>query len=102
MPRECARVDSFRARDIPFSQIFVEGHFGAPVARDLCQFFYDESAHMRRSAFLVKRIDAVVSDQRIGHRDDLATIRWIGQHLLITGHGGVETNFADPGPGCAK
>ena len=47
------------------------------------------------SAFLVELVDAVIADQRIGHRDDLTAIRRIGQHLLITGHRGVETNFAD-------
>jgi hypothetical protein len=26
----------------------------------------------------------------------------IGQHFLITGHGGIETNFADSGAGRAK
>src|SRR5207249_11817838 len=51
---------------------------------------------------LIERIDPIVSDQRISHRDDLPTIRWVGQYFLITGHGGAETNFADAGTGCAK
>ena len=102
MPRKRARVDPFHAGDVPFSQIFVERHFGAPVAGDLGQFFDDESAHMRRVAFLIERIDAVISDQRIGHRHDLSAVRGIGQHLLIAGHGGVETNFTDARAGCAK
>ena len=102
MPRKGARVDSFRARDIPFSQVLIERHFRAPVAGDLSQFLYDKPAHMRRRAFLIKRIDPIVSDQGISHRDDLPTIRWVGQYFLITGHGGVETNFADAGTGCAK
>src|SRR5215831_17351774 len=102
MSRERTRVDSFRAGDIPFTQIFVERHFGAPVAWDIRQFLDDESAHMGRRAFLVERVDAVVSNQRICHRHDLPAIRWIGQHFLITGHRGVEANLTHACAGRAK
>ena len=102
MPRQRARVDFLPAGDIPSSQILIERHFGAPVARDLSQFFYDESAHMRRAALLIERIDPVISDQGISHRHDLSAVRRIGQHLLIARHGGVETNFANARAYCTK
>src|SRR6266542_798787 len=47
MPRERGGADHSCAPDVPFSQIFVERHFGPPVARALSQFLNDESAHMR-------------------------------------------------------
>src|SRR5438034_11027886 len=102
MPRKGARVDSFRARDIPFSQVFIERHFRAPVAGDLRQFLYDKPANMRRRAFLIERIDPIVSDQRISHRDDLPTIRTVDKYYLITSHVSTEPNIADVGTGCAQ
>src|SRR5262249_13665704 len=102
MSRERTRINSFRARDIPFPQVFVERHFRAPVARNIGQFFYDESAHMRGSTFLIERIGSVVSDQWIRHRHDLPVIRRIGQHLLVTRHRGVEANLTDARSGSAK
>src|SRR5262249_18743866 len=102
MSRERTRVDSFRAGYIPFPQIFIERHFGAPVARDLGQFLNDEPAHVRRLTLLVERVDAIVSDQGIRHRHDLPAIRRIGQHFLVTGHRGVEANLTDACAGRAK
>ena len=57
---------------------------------------------MRRAALLVGRVGAVISDQRISHGHDLAAIGRIGQHFLVTGHRGVEADFADPRAGGAK
>src|SRR4030095_9738253 len=102
MSRERTRVDSFRAGDIPFPQILVERHFGAPVARDIGQFLDDESTHVRGPTFLVERVDPVVSDQWVRHRHDLPTIRRISQHFLVTGHRGVEANLTDACAGRAK
>src|SRR5947208_9236892 len=100
--RTRAGDDSLHTEDVPFVQIFIERHFGAPVARRFAQFFDDETAHVRRAAFLIEGIGSVVTDQRISHGHDLAAIGGISQHFLITGHGGVETNFAYAGAGCAK
>ena len=102
MSRERTRVDSFCAGDIPFTQVFVERHFGAPIAWNIRQFLDDESAHVGRRAFLVERVDAVVSNQRIRHRHNLPAIRWIRQHFLVTGHRGVEANLTDACAGRAK
>ena len=96
MPRQRARVDPLHAGDLPGSQIIFERDFRTPAARNFAQFLDDKSAHVRFTAFLIERICAVVSDQRVSHRHDLTAIRRIGQHLLVTGHRGVETNFADP------
>src|SRR5450432_848818 len=102
MPRERAGVDPLDARNLPAAQIFIKRARRAPVARDLAQFLDHKSADMRRSAFGVGVVRAVITDQRVGHRHDLPAIRWICQHLLVTGHGSVEANFTDCNAGCAK
>ena len=40
------------------------------------------------------RIDAVVADERVGHRDDLPLVGRIGEDLLVAGHRGVEDDLA--------
>jgi hypothetical protein len=57
---------------------------------------------VRRGTFLIERIRSIIADERIGHRHDLPAIRRIGQHLLIAGHGSIETNLADARFGSAK
>ena len=40
-------------------------------------------------------VDAVVADERIGHRHDLARVGRVGEHFLVAGHAGVEDDFAE-------
>jgi hypothetical protein len=56
----------------------------------------------RRFPFVVFRGDAVVADERVGHGDDLAAVRGVGEDLLITGHGGIEAGFTGGGTGDAE
>ena len=102
MPRERARVDSFRAGDVPIAQVFIERYLGAPIAWYFGQFFNNKTAHMRGAAFLIQRVDPVISDQRVCHCHNLPAVGWIGQHFLITGHRRVEANLPDACPSCAK
>src|SRR5437870_5609585 len=53
-------------------------------------------------ALIIERVRAVISNEGISHRHDLAAIRRIGQHFLIAGHRSVETNFPDAGAARAK
>ena len=102
MPGQRARIDALNAGNVPVPQIIIERSLRAPTAWNFAQLFDDKSAHVRLAAFLIERVRAVVSDQRIGHRHDLSAIGRIGQHFLITGHRGVETNLADAGARCAE
>ncbi len=52
--------------------------------------------------FFILGRDAVVADERIGHRHDLAFVGWIGQHFLVAGHTGVENDFSGCFSRCAK
>ena len=43
----------------------------------------------------VVAVGAGVANMGIGKRDDLAAVGWIREDLLVTGHRGVEYDFAD-------
>jgi len=45
----------------------------------------------------VHLIDAVIADERIGHRDDLGFVGRVGEDFLVAGHGSVEADLAARG-----
>ncbi len=96
---ERAGVDALDAEDAVAGEVFGERLAGAPVGRDLAEFADDEGADVRPGGFGVLRVDPVVADLRVGHRDDLAAVGGIGDDLLVSGHRGVETNFPGGGSG---
>ena len=73
-----------------------------PVACKGAELFNDEPADLGRCAFHVEEVDAVISNQRIRHGNDLAPVGGIGKHLLVAGHRGVETDLAGLRPRSAK
>ena len=89
-----ARVNALDARNAVFLQIFRQRKIRAPVADDRRKFADDKAGHVRPPRFHVQRIDAVIADERIGHRDDLALVGRVGEDFLVAGHGSVETNLA--------
>ena len=93
MSGKCTRVDSLHTGNFPAFQKIIERFLRAPIAWKLAQLFNNETAHVRARTLLIGGVRAVVSDQRIGHRHNLTAIGRIGQHLLVTGHRGVEANF---------
>ena len=92
--RQRARIDVGDRDDVVTDEVVAERAIGAPVARDRRRLAHDEAGDARRLRFGITRRDAVVADERRGHRDDLAGIGGIGQHLLIAGHARVEHDFA--------
>ena len=78
-------VDPLDAEDAVGGQVFVQGPVGAMVAGPPAQLADDEPADPGAAALHVLGVDAVVADQGIGHRHDLAVIRRVGQDLLISG-----------------
>jgi len=90
---EPAGIDAFDAEEVPFFEVVVETHGGAPIAWGAAEFADDEAADVGLEAFVVFRGDAVVADERVGHGDDLAAVRGVGEDLLVTGHGGIEAGF---------
>ena len=88
------RVNALNSRNAVFLQIFRERKIRAPVADDRREFADDEAGDVRPPRFHVHGVDAVIADERIGHRDDLAFVGRVGEDFLIAGHGGVEADLA--------
>ena len=100
--RQRAGVNALDAGNAVLFQIFFQRNIRAPVADDRRQFADDEARRVRPPRFHVLGVDAVIADERIGHRDDLAFVGRVGEDFLIAGHGGVETDFAAGRRLCAE
>ena len=74
-------------------QIIVQLAFRTKVAGDSADRTYDKSGQVRLFALDVFGIDAVITDFRIGHCDDLTTITGIGENFLVSGHRGVKNDL---------
>ena len=83
-------------------QVGVEVAVRAEVARHAGEFADDEAVDLQAARLPVLGVDAVVADERVGHRDDLAGVGRVGEDFLIAGHGGVEHDFAARSPGAPK
>src|SRR5262249_48780942 len=55
----------------------------------------EEALDLRLARLAVFGVDAVVADLRVGHADDLALVRGVGEHLLIARQAGVENHLAE-------
>ena len=89
-------VDIAQAGNIAFFQVTDDAAFFAPVAGFGAQLGGDKTAHERFSRLVELGIHPVVADQRVGHRHNLTSIGGVGQHFLISGHAGIEHDFAMP------
>jgi hypothetical protein len=57
--------------------------------------FYEKGGGVDPGRLHVLGVNAVITDQRVGHGDDLAVVGRIRQDLLVAAHGGVEDDLAD-------
>ena len=91
-------IDAADADDAAFLQPVREMAGGAPVGRCRHGRMHHTAAHaglgLEIGGFLILGIDADVADVREGEGDDLIGIGRVGEDLLISGHGRVETNLA--------
>ena len=55
----------------------------------------DQSARVDGGRFHILWVDPDIANVRIGERYQLARIGWIRQDFLVTGHRGIEDDFAD-------
>ena len=94
MPRQRAGVHAAKPGHALLVQIAVERLFAFPVARRVAQLRDHEALHIYAHALAVDRVDAHVSDQRVGHADDLPAVGRVGQRLLIAGHARGEDHLA--------
>ena len=96
---QCPCVDAGQADDAARLQPLVEMAGGAVIRGIGDSSAQDHAARARRRRH-VHRLDILVvgadiADMREGEGDELPGIGGIGEDLLITGHRGVETDFAD-------
>ena len=70
-----------------------QGAGGPEITRHVLVFTYQKGTGMDGCRFHVLCIDAVITDQRIGHGHQLANIRGISQHLLVAAHAGIKDNL---------
>ena len=72
------------------------------MAGGLAVLPHHEAAHLHCPRLEIVRIDAVVPNEGIGHRDDLSGVGGVCEHLLVAGHAGVEHNFSRDVPARAE
>ena len=91
-----ARVDPLDADDAVLAQVGVErrGRERKLLGTRVSSRTMKPSTCGRRDS-PSSAVDAVVADERVGHRDDLALVGRIGEHLLVAGHAGVEDDLAE-------
>ena len=89
-----ARIDSFYSRDIHLFQEIIERILLAPAVGNACDFATNDAATVGLKRFVIIKVDAVVSDQRISENQNLVCKRLIRHCFLITGHPGRKYDFA--------
>ena len=90
-----AGVDAGDAGDIEAFEVGVERFDGAEIAGDGGELFDDKAFDLWARRFVIALIrHAVVADLGVGHADDLAKVRRIGEDFLVADEGGVEDGFA--------
>ena len=93
-PRDSARVDIVEARHALCSQEVRKALFIMPVRAVRGELADDEAMHEGLARLHEDVSDAVVADERIRQRQNLAAVRRVGQAFLIADHAGVEYDFA--------
>ena len=93
-PCERASIDAlYPGHSMPKEKV-MKISLRAPVTGKRAQLFDDEAAHLWRFTLDVEQVGAIISDEWISHRDDLASVGGIGKHLLVAGHCRIEADFA--------
>ena len=101
MPGDAARVDTRDGGDAVALEPSGEG-LGGPPARGLRDIGpHHETPCYGRRGLDILIVGTHISDVRKGEGDDLAGIGWVGQNLLVAGHGGVKHELADVESGLA-
>ncbi len=93
MARQRPGVYALDADDAVLSHVVLDRHAPAPARRVRAGFLDDEAVDPRPSRLDVFRVDPVVANERVGHADELSTVRRVGHDLLVARHGRVEDDF---------
>jgi hypothetical protein len=91
-------IHTFDGHKVLLLEVVLNAHVGiGPTVRNV-EIPANEAGDFDAVAFNFGVFDAVVANMHVGGNQDLPEIRRVGENFLITGHAGVETNFAG---GCA-
>ena len=90
-----AGIDALDGNDAVFLQKLWQALLGCPVAWLVAHVVDDKTTQVQDVSLHDCRIDAVVAYLRISQRDNLAGITWIGDNLLVAGHGRVKNNLTE-------
>ena len=90
-----ASIDALDGNDTVFLQELRQALLGRPVAWLVAHVVHDKAAQVQDVSLHDRRIDTVVAYLRISQRDNLASVTWIGDNLLVARHGRVENNLAE-------
>ena len=88
-----ARVHLVDGHDSLVPEIGREGGSCSVVARDPAHLSDNEPCGPGPAGLVVPGRDPVVSDQGVGHEDDLSVVAGVGQDLLVAAQSGVEDEF---------
>ena len=88
-------IDALDGNDAVFLQELWQTLLGCPVAWLVAHVVHDKATQVQGVSLHDRRINAVVAYLRIGQRDNLSGVTWIGDNLLVTRHGRVENNLAE-------
>ena len=92
---EGSRVDALDRNDAVVGEELRQRDVAAPVARHLAHIAHHKAAAGGFGALHVLEVDAVVADLGIGHRDDLARVRRIGDDFEVALERGVEADLPE-------
>src|SRR5688572_495709 len=94
MPDESTRVELLDTDDVVFTKIILKRGGRAKVRRDAARLADNKSLDPRAARLDILEVYAVVTDERIGHADDLPGIARVGQDLLVARHRRVKDHLA--------
>ena len=90
-----ARIDAGDPDPAPFAHPVGKALVRAIIARLGHHLAHQAAERMRLARLDVLVVGADIADVREGEGDDLLRVGWVGHHLLVAGHGGVEAQLAD-------
>ena len=94
-PGNGTRIDAIEAGDVVCHNKGRQFAFVLPVARFFTEFADDEAGSIGPVGLFDFVEQTVVTDERVGHGNDLTGIGRIGKRFLIACHARIEDNFAD-------
>ena len=101
--RDSARIYATNGGDTLGCQKLVEGRSAHGVTGSRAVLPDREAGHLDTPRLKVPLVNTVVADERVRGENDLAGIRRVGEHLLVTGHRRVEDDLTEglsPGAKC--